>query len=157
MMFPHFQKYLNPLVRTKKLVNSVFYHPCLSRLASGIRFFKLLRVLSLQNACWIFWIVYSNMWGKNFSIYCVHIPRKSLNLCFFTHAPVPHSKLLVEFFENLFPPWKKRWTEAIKIQSENMKMAWNISVVSIWYDCTFSKCDGFSYKILNNIYQIVWY
>ena len=38
------------------------------------------------------------MCGKNFSIYGVHIPRKSLNLCFFTHAPVPHSKLLVEFF-----------------------------------------------------------
>ena len=38
------------------------------------------------------------MCGKNFSIYGVHISRKSLNLCFFTHTPVPHSKLLVEFF-----------------------------------------------------------
>ena len=36
LMFPHFQKYLNPQVRTNKLVNSVFYHPCPSRLASGI-------------------------------------------------------------------------------------------------------------------------
>ena len=38
------------------------------------------------------------MRGKNFSVYGVHIPRKSLNLFFFTHAPVPHSKLLVELF-----------------------------------------------------------
>ena len=65
-MFPHFQKYLNPLVRAKKLLNSVFYHSCLSRLASGIRFFKLLRVLSLQNACWIFWIVIRTCEGKTF-------------------------------------------------------------------------------------------
>ena len=49
-----------------------------------------------------FSLVYSKMCGENFSIYGVHIPRKSLNLCFFTHAPVPHSKLLLEFFENLF-------------------------------------------------------
>ena len=35
-MFPLFQKYLNPQVRTNKLVNSVVYHPCPSRLASGI-------------------------------------------------------------------------------------------------------------------------
>ena len=34
-------------------------------------------------------------------IYGVHFPRKLLNLCFFTHNPVPHSKLLVEFF--VFP------------------------------------------------------
>ena len=44
------------------------------------------------------------MCGKKFSIYGVHIPRKSLNLCFFAHALVPHSKLLVECFGNLFPP-----------------------------------------------------
>ena len=72
------------------------------------------------------------MCGKNFSIYGVHILRKSLNLCFFTHAPVPHSKLLVEVFENLFPQRQKGWEEtmicSIKIQSEYMKMAGNISL-----------------------------
>ena len=71
------------------------------------------------------------MCGKNLSIYGVHIPRKSLNLWFFTHAPVSHSKLLVTFFENLFPPRQKGWEEAmicsVKIQSENMEMTWNIS------------------------------
>ena len=69
---------------------------------------------------------------KKISVYGVHIPRKSLNLSFSTHAPVPHSKLLLEFFGNLFPPRQKEWEEAmiwsIKIQSENMKMARNISL-----------------------------
>ena len=63
------------------------------------------------------------MCGKSFSIYGDHTPRKSLNLCIFTHALVPDSKLL-----NLFPPRQKWWEEAIKIQSENMKMASNISL-----------------------------
>ena len=89
------------------------------------------------------------MCGKNFSIYGVHIPRKSLNLCFFTHAPVPHSKLPVEFFENLSPPRQKGWGEeamicSIKIQSENMKMTWNISLFTFCMICNFSKCDGFT-------------
>ena len=50
LMFPIFQKYLNPQVRTNKLVNSVVYHPCPLKLASGMHpyFFKLLRVLSLS-------------------------------------------------------------------------------------------------------------
>ena len=68
------------------------------------------------------------MFGDNFSIYVVRVRRKSLNLCFFTHAPVPHSKLLVEFFV----PRQKGWEEAmiccIKFQSENM--TWNISSFS---------------------------
>ena len=29
--------------------------------------------------------------------------ENSLNLCIFTHAPFPHSKIHLEFFENLFP------------------------------------------------------
>ena len=33
--------------------------------------------------------------------------ENALNLCIFTHALVPRSKLQVEFFENLFPPRRK--------------------------------------------------
>ena len=52
------------------------------------------------------------------------------NLCIFTHAPVPHLKLQIEFFENLFSPTVKNkeveetmiWF--IKVQSENTKMIW---------------------------------
>ena len=39
----------------------------------------------------------------------LRIPENALNLCIFIHAPVPHSKLQVGFFENLFPPRRKGW------------------------------------------------
>ena len=29
--------------------------------------------------------------------------------------------------------------------------------ISIWYDYSFSRFDGFSYNFVNNIYQIVWH
>ena len=87
------------------------------------------------------------MCGKNFSIYGVHIPRKSLNLCFFTHAPVPHSKLLVEFFENLFPPrqgvggsYDLLCQNSIRKYEDDFEYYF----ISIWYDCNFSQYDGFT-------------
>ena len=98
------------------------------------------------------------MCGKKFSIYGVHILRKSLSLCFFTHTPVPQSKLLVEFFENLFPPRGKRLEEAmicsVKIQSENMKTTFNISLFPFGMIAIF--------LIVMNLQfckqcQIVWY
>ena len=64
--------------------------------------------------------------------------ENELNLCIFTHVPLPHSKLQVQFFENPFPPKAKNKgaEEAmicfIKIQSENMKMIWNISLFIIY-------------------------
>ena len=61
---------------------------------------------------------------KNFQFMVFTFPENALNLCIFTHAPVPHSKLQVEFFENLFPPRQKG-----KIQLENMKMTRNISLL----------------------------
>ena len=116
------------------------------------------------------WLVYSNKCGKKFSIYGVHIRRKSLNLCFFTHASVPHSKLLVNFFWKSFSPKTERMggsydllsksaraNGSIKIQSESMKMAWNISLFPFGMIAVFSKCDGFRYNFVNNIYQIVWH
>ena len=49
-MLPLFQKYLKLQIRTNKMVNSVVFHSCPSRLASGINpyFFKLLRVLFIS-------------------------------------------------------------------------------------------------------------
>ena len=98
------------------------------------------------------------MCGKKFSIYGVHILRKSLNLCFFTQTPVPQSKLLVEFFENPFPPRRKELEEAmicsVKIQSENIKTTSNISLFPFGMIAIFlivmilQFCKQF---------QIVWY
>ena len=98
------------------------------------------------------------MCGKAFSIYGVHILRNSLNLCFFIHASVAHSKLLVEFFENLFPLRQKGLEEAVicfvKIQSENMKMTSNISLFPFGMIAVFLNVMSLQF---GQQYQIVWY
>ena len=81
------------------------------------------------------------MYENFFSIYGVHSPRKSLNLCVFTHAPVPYPKLLVESFKNLFPSRPKGWRK-LRNYADDLEHYF----ISIWYGCNFSKCDGF--KIL---------
>ena len=109
LMFPPFQKSLNPQVTTNKLVNTFVYHPCPSRLTTGYRdtsFHISLNsfgfYLSPEYLLNFLWLVYSTMFGKKFLIYGDHLPRKCIEskVCIFTHAPVPQSK---EFFENLFP------------------------------------------------------
>ena len=112
LMFPLFQKHLNTQVRANKLVNSVVYHPCPSILASRIHpypyFFKLLKgFISLQHARWIFSDLYiPSRVGKLFQ-FMVFTLENALNLCIFTHTPVPHSKSQVQFFENLCPSGAK--------------------------------------------------
>ena len=84
--------------------------------------------------------------------------ENALNLCIFTHAPVLHSKLLVEFFENLFQPRQKGLEEAmicsVKIQSENMKMTSNISLFPFGMIAIFLNVMTLQ---LCKQYQIVWY
>ena len=130
LIFRHFQKYLNPQVRTKKLVNNVFYHSCplRSRLASlgyiFLYFFKLLRVLSFQNACWIFSDLYIPTCVRKFFqiMLFTFLENHWILLSFFTLALVPHSKLLVEFFENRFPlrqkGWRKLWFAVSKFNQK---------------------------------------
>ena len=138
LMFPLFQKHLNTQVRANKLVNSVVYHPCPSILASRIHpypyFFKLLKgFISLQHACWIFSDLYIPSRMRKLFQFMVFTLENALNLCIFTQAPVPHSRLQVKFFEILFSlGTKNEGVEetmicSIKIQSENMKMTWNIN------------------------------
>ena len=43
------------------------------------------------------------MWEKFFQFVVSTFLENALNLGILTHAPVPHSKLQVEFFENMFP------------------------------------------------------
>ena len=91
------------------------------------------------------------MYGKNFQIDGVHISSS------FTHAP-PHSKPAPNFLSSrprqkeithkiCFPQQQKGVEETmicfIKIQSENMKMTWNIRFFIFCMICIFLKCDGF--------------
>ena len=85
------------------------------------------------------------MRGKHFSIYGVQIPRKSLNLCFFTHVPVPHSKFLVQFFisrkaEGVGGSYDLPCQNSIGKYEDDLEHKF----ISIWYDCSFSKCDRFT-------------
>ena len=87
--------------------------------------------------------------GKNFQFMVFTLENES-NLCIFTHALVLHAKLQVQFFESLFPQRaKNKGVEetmicSFKIQSENMKMTWNIRSFICCMIYNFSKCDGFT-------------
>ena len=45
--------------------------------------------------------------------------RNALNLGIFTHAPVTHSKIQAEFFENLFAPTAERAGENYELLYQN--------------------------------------
>ena len=72
------QEYLNPQVRTNKLVNSLFYHSCPSRLASGLyslnslAFYLSRMLVEFSLTCMLQHV------RKNVSIYRVHIPTKCI-------------------------------------------------------------------------------
>ena len=67
------------------------------------------------------------MCGKTFSIYGVHIPRKSLNLCFFYACP-SSGRIVWKSVSTKIEGVDEAMICSIKIQSENMKMTWNISL-----------------------------
>ena len=112
-------------------------------------------------------LLYSTMCGKNFQIYGVHIPRKCIDSRHFYPSPSPlktrppsschHAldsrKLLIPpgsiLSKICFPQQQKGVEETmncfIKIQSENMKMTWNIIRSFIFcMICNVFKCDGFT-------------
>ena len=138
-----------------------FYHPCPSRLASGIHhyFFKLLGVLSLSRML----VEFSNLRippcvGTIFQ-FMVFTLENALNLRICTHCSVSHSKFQIQFFENLFSPrTKNKGVEETKIcviknQLENMKMTWNISLFIFCMIYNFSKCDGLTVLWIISIKQ----
>ena len=109
------------------------------------------------------------MCGKNFfNLWCSHsqkiIESMLFHSCPVPHSkllhscPVPHSKLQVEFFEDLFPQSQKGLEEtmicSVKIQSENRKMTWNISLFPFGTIAIFLNVMTLQFC---NQYQIVWY
>ena len=57
--------------------------------------------------------------GKNFKFMVFTFLENALNLSIFTHAPVPHSKLPAEFFENLFSPTTETGRENYDLLYQN--------------------------------------
>ena len=75
--------------------------------------------------------IFQHVWENIFNLWCSH-SLKIIESMLFYSCPIPSLKTTGRIFENLFPPRQKGWEEAmicsIKIQSENMKMLWNISL-----------------------------
>ena len=97
LIFPHFPKYLNSQVRTRKFVKSVFYHPCPLRLASEgyifLYFFKLLRVLSLRMLIeFSLTCIFQHVWEKFFNLWCSH-PSKIIESMNFYSCLSPPLKI----------------------------------------------------------------
>ena len=142
-MFSFFQKDLNLEVRTNKLVNSV-YCPFPSILVLGY-ILKLFRVLSLSRTL----LEFSLTCWKKISIYGVRIRKSIESMDFYSCSSSP-LKTPRRIFWNLFPPRtkNKRVEETmicfIKIQSENMKMNWNINLFIFCMIYNSCKCDVFT-------------
>ena len=126
-MPPLFREYLNPqVIRINKMVNSVNTILVFQDQLQGyilLYFYNFLRALSLFRMLVEFsliFVLFHHVWEK-FSIYGVHIPRKSIE-----SALLPQSKLSPQFlsshprqreithslrqyfFKNLFPPTAER-------------------------------------------------
>ena len=159
-MFPLFQKYLNTQVRTNKLVNSVVYHLCPSILASGIHpyFFKLLRVLSLSRMLVQFSLtcIFHHVWGRIFNLWYSH-QKMNWIYAFLLIPQFPTQNSRYNFLKICFPqgPRTKGVKETmicfIKIQSQNMKMTWNISLFICFMIYDLSKCDDFTVLVIISI------
>ena len=103
----------------------------------------------------------STIYGKNFQIYGVHIPRKLIDLRHFDSCSSPlktrpqvlsshprqkeitHSPRRI--LSNICFPQQQKGVEKtmicfIKMQSENMKMTWNIRLFMFCMICKFSQC-----------------
>ena len=108
-------------------------------------------------------ILYSTMCGENFQIYGVHIPIKCIGSRHFNSCPYPlktgpqllvigRRKLLIPpgsiLSKICFSQQQKEVKETmicfIKIQSENIKMTWNIRFFIFCMTSNFFKCDGFT-------------
>ena len=82
------------------------------------------------------------MYAKKIKFLAFTFLENALNLCIFTYGPVHHLNFQAEFFENLLPPSKNDLL--YQIQSENMKMIWNIRLFVFCMIYNFSRCDGFT-------------
>ena len=145
---PSFSKISQPQVKLKKMVSSVFYNPCPSRLASRVNilshFFKFLRSLYLSRMILEFSItcVFYYVWGKvlNFG---VHIHRKCIESRHFyscSSSPIKTQKFLKVCFPQQQKAVERTLICFIKIQSGNMKMNWSIRLFIFCMICNFSKC-----------------
>ena len=139
LMFLHFQKYLSPQVRTKKLINSVFLPPLFFKISlrdkyihlnfslNSLGFYLSRMLIEFSLTC-----ISQHVWEKIFNLWCSHSQRIIESRYAFLLMPQSSTQnSWLNFLKICFP--KTEGVEeamicCIKIQSENMKMTWNISL-----------------------------
>ena len=104
LMFHHFQKYLDLQCFLTPLSFKINLRDTSFHISLNFLGFYLSRMLVEFSDFYI-----TTCAGKSFQFMVFPFLENALNLCNFTHAAVPHSKLQVESFENPFPPRQKRW------------------------------------------------
>ena len=120
----------------------MFYHPCLSRLASGIHplifLYECLRVLSFQNMCWIFSDFYiPTCVGKMFLFVVFIFPRKCIPMHFYS-CPIPWLKTLGWIFWKSSSPkmvcWRKLWFALSKFSQKIWRCLGTLAYLYfVWY------------------------
>ena len=159
LIFPHFPKYLNPQVRTRKLVKSFFYHPCPLKLASEgyifLYFFKLLRVFSLRMLIeFSLTCIFQHVWEKFFNLWCSHPSKIIESMLFYSCLSPPLKTPGRIFWKSVSPKTEGVGGSSVKIQSENMKMNSNISLFPFGMIANFLNLMTLQ---LCKQYQILWY
>ena len=97
--------------------------------------FFLSRMLVEFSLTWIF----HHLWEKLFNLWCF-IPRKCIESM--------HFDLFPRIFWKFVSPKAKGVQETMicfmKVESENMKTTWNISLFIFSMICNYTNCDGFA-------------
>ena len=147
-MKPQSKVYREPLPFKVSLRDTSF-HSYLNSLV-----FYLSRMLVQLSLTYIFQHV-----GENFfNLWCSHSLKMHWIYHFYSFPSPPLKTPGRIFWKYVSPKMEgveKAMICSIKIQLENMKMTWNISLFTFCMICNFSKCDGFTvFEYLSNIYQI---
>ena len=112
--------------------------------------------ISLQNACWIFWLVYSTMCGNIFSIYGVHIHRKCTESMHFYSWLSPPLKPPGRIFWKSVSPRRKRWRKLwFAVSKFNQKIwRWPGTLVYLYFEWLVIFLNVMALQFRNNIFQI---
>ena len=141
-MFPLAQKYLNSQVRTNKLTNCSL--PPWSKIRlNGTSFHVFLNSLGfyLSTDCLLNFLqlLYSTIWGKYFNLWCSHSQKMHWIYVFLLMSQFPTQNSRQNHLKICFPQEKRGGGNYVicffKIQTENMKMTWNISfyLYFVWF------------------------
>ena len=141
-MFPHFQKYLNPLVTTTKLVNSVFYTPLSFMISlrdtsfyislNSLEFYLIRALVEFSLTC-----IFQHAWEKFFHLWCSH-SQKIIESMLLYSCPSPPLKTLGRTFGKSVFPKTEGVGGSYNLLYRNLNRKYEDGLehqfISIWYD-----------------------